>query len=358
MNGNDDISKLLALQRKLAREEEAKAEKTGRIFPVYTELPEHVRQLLRCAESDERLQSWASTVKALPRKTSAVPTAGKPMIQNAHKLWDEQVYGNSELFDVLLRHAVEYSRTGHTNAVLMVGPPGCGKTLAAEVYGSFLGLPTASWSASSVAGGSGWSGHGHVYVGAEPGIPVRSMVNTKCGNPVVCVNELEKAVQNTQHEYLLEAMLSSLDQDAVHWTDNFLGFPVDISHLIYCFTANDSERIPAPLLDRMEIVHLNALSKEDLKAITYRFTIPQAMDHFHCNDNEVIFRRELSEQLVDHLWKQGVTECRSIQRIVRKLISDAMIDHFLLERSVEIDETRIASLRERPGAGAGRSIGF
>ena len=72
----------------------------------------------------------------------------------------------------------------------------------------------------------------------------------------------------------------------------------------------------------------------------------------------MIFRRELSEQLVDHLWKQGVTECRSIQRIVRKLISDAMIDHFLLERSVEIDETRIASLRERPGAGAGRSIGF
>jgi len=233
------------------------AQDRGKQFCVFNKEEAQLQNRLRQAAGNEHLKIWAATIESVPRHTKAIPDVTKDFINNARKNWDTAVCGNEDVMRCLLRHAVEYSRTGKTSAVLLSGPPGIGKTLISRVYGSILQLPFSFISGPGASIRRGLSGDPALYTNAGPGAVVQSVISTKTGNPCICVDEVDKALgghsgrPGFQHE-----LLAALDDSNVEFYDNFLEASLDASHIPYIFTCNDNDMVSAPLLDRMEILEM------------------------------------------------------------------------------------------------------
>lgn len=309
----------------------------GITYDVYESYPPDIRQRLKLAEADPHYRNWANAVKALPKKTLPLPVVDGDFIRSARNTWQKNVYGNEDVLRVVLRHIVEYARTGKTSPILLVGPPGIGKTLIARNYGSIMGLPGSFVSAPSASMNRGLSGAPNLYVGAGAGAIAQAMITCQAGNPVICIDEIEKAGGGYSgspgfHNELLAAM----DETNTRWHDNFIEMDLNASHIPYVFTANSKETLQEPLLDRMEIVEMKAPEKQVIYNIIKDITIPEAIAQYDLE--QISFKEKEIAVLVELLWGKGNLSCRPYQRAVDFLVSEACLKSIETGKTVNITE--------------------
>lgn len=311
------------------------AQDCGKRFCVFDTEDVQLQNKLRQASGNEHLKNWAATVASVPRYTKAIPDVNKDFIGNARKSWDAAVCGNEDVLKCLLRHAVEYSRTGKTSAVLLNGPPGIGKTLISRVYGSILHLPFSFISGPGASVRRGLSGDPTLYTNAGPGAIVQSMISAKAGNPCICVDEVDKALGSHsgrpgfQHE-----LLAALDDSNEEFYDNFLETSINASYIPYIFTSNDKDTISAPLLDRMEIIEMDPPTKEALLTIVQKHTLPKVLKLY--NADGILIEENTMDTLVDQLWSGGSRSCRPYKKAVDRLISNAYLTLLETDRPVTV----------------------
>ena len=316
----------------------------GTRYPVYWGIPEILQKKLERAESSEQMKIWADTVRAVPQYTSYLQKLSGEYIKNARNIWKSNVSGNADILQVILRHAVEYGKTGKTSPILLAGPPGIGKTLIAKTYSEILGLPCNFIFGPSAAMNRGLAGSPNMYIGSSAGAIVQAMITTGTGNPVICIDEIDKAsgghtgMPNFQNE-----LLSALDDSREHWHDNYVELDVDISHVPFVFTANDVHAISAPLLDRMEVVELQPPTREMLHEIAEKHMLPKVMEIYHHNDLKL--EGNVISALVDQLWDAGNRSCRPYRNAIDLLISDGYLEMLESNRPVTItvQDARVAA---------------
>ena len=323
-SGRESIMKRFLLSHKALSSplKEFLAQNCGKRFCVFDPEEAQLQNKLRQATGNEHLKIWAATIESVPRYTKVIPDVNKDFIGNAHKSWDAAVCGNEDVLKCLLRHAVEYSRTGKTSAVLLNGPPGIGKTLISRVYSSILQLPFSFISGPGASVRRGLSGDPALYTNAGPGAIVQSMISGKAGNPCICVDELDKALgghtsrPNFQHE-----LLGALDDSNVEFYDNYLETCINASYIPYIFTSNNKDVISVPLLDRMEIIEMAPPTKETLLTIVQKHTLPNVLKMYDADGIQI--EENTIDTLVDQLWSGGSRSCRPYKKAVDRLISDA-----------------------------------
>lgn len=309
----------------------------GKRYQTYGSIPQHLRQRLMQAEANEQLKTWADTVNAVPRYTDYLPELTSKYIKNARRVWAANVSGNSDILQVILRHAVEYGKTGRTSPILLSGPPGIGKTLIAKTYSEILGLPCSFIFGPSAAVDRGLAGAPNMFVGAGAGAIVQAMITTGKGNPVICIDEIDKATGgHTGLPAFQNTLLSALDESCDHWHDNYVELEIDISHIPFIFTANDTSLISTPLLDRMEVIEMQAPTREMLHEITKNHMLPKVLKKYghsklRINDNVI-------PTLVDQLWRNGNRSCRPYKKAIERLISDGFLEMLENEQAVTITE--------------------
>lgn len=342
----------------------AEANKDGLVFDICSIPPEVQNEVSlydKCKDSQlaAHNKKWVETIKALPTKTTYLPKLDKDYLEYAHEVWKEQVSGLEEIYDKLLLHIVQYLRTGRTRPIIMAGAPGCGKTRVMLTLGEILEMPVHFANAVQMAKGNGLTGSSKTYISACPGEPIEAMVRHKRGNLIFAIDEIDKAMHYAGHggDFQDELLNLTSDETAKYHKDNFIGFPVDTSHLFIIMTANDLDSISEPLKSRCDVINFPEPTQEMITDIMTKHTVPKLLDTLKCHEYVIVNSTAISD-MVSLLFKSGIRDVRKFQNIVEGVINSAFLESLGTDACVEVTSDTFLCAIEKTPHQEQRRIGF
>lgn len=197
--------------------------------------------------------------------------------------------------------------------ILLVGAPGLGKSWTLSRLSSALGLPFRRYAMGSSSLSEGVSGAHPSWRNAQPGLVARTLLTEAAANPMLFVDEFDKTAGHFHNSDPYRAFYALLDpHDAQEFVDEYLGFPIDASQVLWVMAANDTARIPAPILDRLTVIEVREPDAEQRARIAASIYVEaNAKKRF-------FFEAELSATVTERLI--GVSP-----RAMRKSLDEAMV---------------------------------
>ena len=283
---------------------------------LYKELGKLAKTPFGAAESTV-LRTYLDTCLEFPFGTK---TTDKVSVSEAKKILDEDHDGLLKVKDRILEFVAvkQFSDNIKNQIICLVGPPGVGKTSVAASVARALGRKYARVSLGGMHDEAEIRGHRKTYVGAMPGRIVTALINAKAENPVIVLDEIDKMASNFRGDPT-SALLEVLDPEQNKtFRDNFMELPIDLSDTLFIATANSYDGIPAPLLDRMEIIELSTYTDTEKLSIARNHLIPKQL--VRNGLNKKLFR--ISDDGIIALIKSYTREAgvRTLERTIASLI--------------------------------------
>jgi ATP-dependent Lon protease len=323
------------------------------------DLPEHVRKatltevdkLERTAEASPEvgwIRTWLDTVLELPWNSR---TEDSFDIAGAREVLDADHFGLAEVKDRIIEFlAVRRRRADRglgvvggrrSGAVLaLVGPPGVGKTSLGESVARAMGRTFVRVALGGVRDEAEIRGHRRTYVGALPGRIVRAISEAGTMNPVVLLDEVDKLGADYRGDPTA-ALLEVLDPAQNHtFRDHYLEVELDLSDVVFLATANVLESIPAPLLDRMELVTLDGYTEDEKVSIARDHLLRRQLERAGLTPEEVRIDDAVLRRLAaEYTREAGVRQLeRSIARILRKVTTRLALNQYEVPIHIEPED--------------------
>ncbi|MGP0032151.1 MAG: endopeptidase La [Acidimicrobiales bacterium] len=304
------------------------------------DLPEHVRKaVLREVNKLERtsdqspetgwIRTWLDTVLEVPW---GIETEDRLDIAEAARLLDADHDGLEDVKERILEHlAVRKLQAerglapvdgrGSGAILALVGPPGVGKTSLGESVAGALGRKFVRVSLGGVRDEAEIRGHRRTYVGAQPGRLVRALREAGTMNPVIVLDEVDKLGADYRGDPS-SALLEVLDPAQNHtFRDHYLEVDLDLSRVLFIATANVTDTVPGPLLDRMEVIRLDGYTESEKISIARHHLLGRQLTRAALREDEVEITDDALRSIVsDYTREAGVRSLeREIGRLLRKL---------------------------------------
>jgi ATP-dependent Lon protease len=275
------------------------------------------------------IRTWLDTVLELPWN---VRTTDNTDVVAARAVLDADHEGLGDVKDRIVEYLAVRARRAERGAeviggrgsgavLALVGPPGVGKTSLGESVARALDRNFVRVSLGGVRDEAEIRGHRRTYVGALPGRLVRAIREAGSMNPVVLLDEVDKIGADFRGDPA-SALLEVLDPAQNHtFRDLYLELELDLSDVVFLATANVAETIPAPLLDRMEVVPLHGYTEDEKVAIARNHLLPRQLQHAALGPTEVVIDDDALRLIArEYTREAGVRQLeRSLARVLRKV---------------------------------------
>ncbi|MFA6845899.1 MAG: endopeptidase La [Sphaerochaetaceae bacterium] len=244
-------------------------------------------------------------------------------IDSARKILEHDHYGMKDVKDRILEFLAVRKKKQDTKGsiICLVGPPGVGKTSVGISIARALKKKYFRFSVGGMNDESEIKGHRRTYIGAMPGKIIQGMKITKVKNPVFLIDEIDKMGVSYQGDPA-SALLEVLDPEQNStFRDNYLDLPFDVSEVLFICTANSLETVPAPLLDRMEVIEMSGYTSDEKLAIGKKYLVPKSLKKHGLSDKEVKYSSHILRMIAEQYAREaGVRHFeKQLDKINRKI---------------------------------------
>jgi ATP-dependent Lon protease len=263
-------------------------------------------------------------------------------LERARAILDTDHYDLEKVKERIIEYlAVSKLKNDLSGPILcFVGPPGVGKTSLGQSIARTLGRKFVRISVGGVRDEAEIRGHRRTYIGAMPGTILRALRDVESRNPVFLIDEIDKMGSDFRGDPA-SAMLEVLDPEQhATFRDHYLDLPFDLSKTLFICTANTTETIPAPLLDRMDVIHLSGYTEDEKFGIARKYLIPKQLEaHGLTQSRTTLPDKTLRLVIREYTREAGV---RNLERTIAALCRKAATQIAKGEaKKVKVDEARV-----------------
>ncbi len=322
------------------------------------ELPDEVRQ--ECDRQLTRLEmipsaspehqvvrSYLELVPELPWNTL---TEDHLDLKRAQQILDEDHYGLDKIKERIIEHLAVMKLNPHAHAPILcfVGPPGVGKTSLGKSIARALGRKFERFSLGGLHDEAELRGHRRTYIGAMPGRIIQSMRRAGARNPLLMLDEVDKLGHDFRGDpaaALLE-ILDPAQNDT--FRDNYLDLPFDLSKVFFILTANTTDSIPRPLLDRVELIRISGYTDEEKREIAQRYLLPRRRSEAGLTEEQLVVPDETMMHIINRYTREsGVRELERVLGSLARKMARRVAEGEAPSATVHVDGLRNLLGKER-----------
>ncbi|MCB1181132.1 MAG: endopeptidase La [Chlamydiia bacterium] len=241
-------------------------------------------------------------------------------LAKAEAILQKDHYGLDEIKQRILELISVGKLTGglRGNIICLVGPPGVGKTSIGKSIARALNRKFYRFSVGGMRDEAEIKGHRRTYIGAMPGKMIQALKQCQTMNPVVMIDEVDK-IGGSYHGDPASALLEVLDPEQnKDFLDHYLDVRCDLSNILFVVTANVSDIIPEPLLDRMEVLRLSGYIMEEKVQIAKRFLVPKNRKMMGLSAKQITFTDEALRAIINGYAREAGV--RSLENLIKKIL--------------------------------------
>ena len=273
-------------------------------------------------------RNYLEFILSLPWKKEPVSEIN---LKTARELLDQEHYGLDKVKERIIQHlaVMKLKNNSRGSILLLVGPPGTGKTSLGRSIAEALDRRYVRISLGGIRDESEIRGHRRTYIGAMAGRILQSMKQAGTTNPVMVLDEVDKVNAGGFSGDPASALLEVLDPEQNStFTDHYLDLPYDLSDVFFIATANSLDTIPAPLLDRMEIIQVSGYTADEKLRIAKEHLLPKVLaDHGITSDQLVLSDKTIQSLIENYTLESGVRGLQKQLAAVARYASEKIVSH-------------------------------
>lgn len=267
----------------------------------------------------------------------------KKDLRQAQEILDTDHYGLARVKDRILEYLAVQSRINKIKGPILclVGPPGVGKTSLGQSIARATGRQYVRMALGGVRDEAEIRGHRRTYIGSMPGKLIQKMAKVGVKNPLFLLDEIDKMSSDLRGDPA-SALLEVLDPEQnVAFSDHYLEVDYDLSDVMFVATSN-SMNIPAPLLDRMEVIRLSGYTEDEKLNIAKRHLVPKQIERNALKSGEL----QLDDSAITGIIRYYTREAgvrgleRELSKLCRKTVKQLLLDKSLKSISINADNLK------------------
>ena len=276
-------------------------------------------------------------------------------LERARDILEKDHYGIKDVKDRILEFLAVRKLKNDTKGsiICLVGPPGTGKTSIGISIAKALNKKYYRFSVGGMRDEAEIKGHRRTYIGSMPGQIIKGLRVTKSKNPVFVIDEVDKMTVSAQGDPA-SALLEVLDPEQNStFRDHYLDVPFDVSNVLFIVTANTTDTIPRPLLDRMEVIELSGYTSDEKLHIGKKYLVPKSRAKHGLKASDIQYTDKMLRKIAEEYAREaGVRNFeKALDKIHRKVAMEIVQDGYKRSALLETDPSAASSFADMEKSG-------